>query len=442
MYIWILLATIMVAMTFFNVSPRVDKEHALNEIRAATVTNRFKAEHEAMLKTMECEIMYGTNHGWDDLIQSQNCTPDKERASACGPVDVSFFNPLAVKKRNGAVATGIEKNGEQINMKLFAVSPGSQIWSEYPNKNNFMTHIPMGYEMDNAVFPSGMYHFVYCLTEYAENAKNEDEFIRCDLVQTSSSSSDDSENTETPEESEIPGLPGDPEPPEESGTTVNTNVKKSNVGGYGRYLVSFAQIPEKWLSKTEDDKGYRYPLPILTNMLAKDSGSETIYGWTKCSAAGACQLFGLNARSGHVKRADEGRRYETDDGGNVIFDYELGEDGKLQKKTPKTKNKTGVSVDIVSYGKERVVGEDGQVTTQKKRNLTQVFEYELLKSDALFWKNETFQSVCTNTPCIFAYEVFPGTDTAYHCYNLMHEKKRVNQWYRNRNQKESENNQP
>ncbi len=398
MYIWILLATIMVALAFFNVSPRVDKEHALNEIRAATVTNRFKAEHEAMLKTMECEIMYGQNNGWD---YDNPSIPDSERASAYGPVDVSCFNPLAVKKRGGCTGNMITVNNE--SMKGFTVQDTSKIWSEYPNKNNFMTHIPLGYETDVAVFPSGIYHFVYCLTEYAENANSADQFIRCDLKQTTTSS-----GTETPEN---PMGATEPETPESPDNPTSNNVKKSNVGGYGRYLVTFAQIPEKWLSKTEDDNNFRYPLPIFANLLSKDSGAETIYGWTKCSSAGSCQMFGLNSRSGHIKRADEGRR--------------SGEDKK------------GVSVDIVSFGNQRVEGEDGQVTTQKQRNVNQVFEYELLKEDALFWKNESFQANCTNTPCMFAYEVFPGTDTAYHCYNLMHEEQRMNSRKRRAN---SENN--
>lgn len=387
MYIWILLATIMVAMTFFNVSPRVDKEHALNEIRAATVTNRFKAEHEAMLKTMECEIMYGQNNGWDNIVTSSSCTPDKERASACGPVDVSCFNPLAVMKRNDCSGNMIEVNDAR--MKGFTVQDSTKIWSQYPQKNNFMTHIPMGYDTKNPVFPTGIYHFVYCLTEYAEDAKSADNFIRCDLKHSTTTTTN----------------PDDPENP-------TTETKKSNVGGYGRYLITFAQIPEKWISKTEDSNNYRYPLPLFANMLSKDSGAETIYGWTKCSSAGACQLFGLNAQSGRVKRADEGRRYNKDEN---------------------EQKRTGISVDIVSYGKTKETDEaTGEQVTKKKRNVTQVFEYELLKSDALFWANETFQRECTNTPCMFAYEVFPGTDTANHCYNLMHQEKRKNSRVRNK----------
>lgn len=61
MYLWILLATIMVALSFFNLSPRVDKESAVNEVKAATLVNRFKIEHMAVYKTMKCEIALNKN---------------------------------------------------------------------------------------------------------------------------------------------------------------------------------------------------------------------------------------------------------------------------------------------------------------------------------------------------------------------------------------------
>ena len=61
MYIWIFLATIMIALSFFNLSPRQDKDNALSEIKAASVVNRFKAEHNAAARTMECEVALKMN---------------------------------------------------------------------------------------------------------------------------------------------------------------------------------------------------------------------------------------------------------------------------------------------------------------------------------------------------------------------------------------------
>ena len=73
MYIWILLATIMVALSFFNLSPRADKGNFSNEIKASSVINRFKVEHMATFKTMQCETLLHldtlkvkTDHGWLD----------------------------------------------------------------------------------------------------------------------------------------------------------------------------------------------------------------------------------------------------------------------------------------------------------------------------------------------------------------------------------------
>lgn len=83
MYIWVILATIMVALSFFNLSPRQDRDRSVNEIKAATVVNRFKSEHLAMAKYMECEIIKQTNNSdWDG--------PEAERSSSLGPVEVSY----------------------------------------------------------------------------------------------------------------------------------------------------------------------------------------------------------------------------------------------------------------------------------------------------------------------------------------------------------------
>ncbi len=58
MYIWILLATIMVALSFFNTSPREDKADVYQAVRATTLVNKFRSHHLAYFRTVECEYIY------------------------------------------------------------------------------------------------------------------------------------------------------------------------------------------------------------------------------------------------------------------------------------------------------------------------------------------------------------------------------------------------
>lgn len=57
MYIWILLATIMIALSFFNLSPRADKESVFTETKAASLVNRFRIEHSAFSRVAECKMV-------------------------------------------------------------------------------------------------------------------------------------------------------------------------------------------------------------------------------------------------------------------------------------------------------------------------------------------------------------------------------------------------
>ena len=66
MYIWILLATIMIGLSFFNLSPRPDKENAYTEVKASTAVTRFKLENMAMTRFMQCEVLLGLHtNNWD-----------------------------------------------------------------------------------------------------------------------------------------------------------------------------------------------------------------------------------------------------------------------------------------------------------------------------------------------------------------------------------------
>lgn len=62
MYIWILLASIMVALSFFNLHPRADQENAFSEIKVATLTRRFRLEHLAFTHAFECEAIYNRSN--------------------------------------------------------------------------------------------------------------------------------------------------------------------------------------------------------------------------------------------------------------------------------------------------------------------------------------------------------------------------------------------
>ncbi len=68
MYIWILLATIMVALSFLNTSPREDKADVFREIRAASLANRFRVEHIAFMRTLECPLIYNTSRYFNDYV--------------------------------------------------------------------------------------------------------------------------------------------------------------------------------------------------------------------------------------------------------------------------------------------------------------------------------------------------------------------------------------
>ena len=57
MYIWVLLATLMVALNFYNLSPRRDLENVYNETRVVTLANRFRHEHLAFKNATECEMI-------------------------------------------------------------------------------------------------------------------------------------------------------------------------------------------------------------------------------------------------------------------------------------------------------------------------------------------------------------------------------------------------
>lgn len=174
MYIWILLATIMIALSFFNLSPRADKEGVFTEVKALSLINRFKIEHTAFSRVAECKLLNST--------------------SSDGPT--SKFNP----------ENGVDKH----------------IWEKEA--------LPIGYKTRDD-WPVTHYH--YCLTDDVE-------------------------------------LGGSP--------ALATNCVNASTHPVYRYAVSFAQIPERWLSKDKGDI-----IPVLGNALAKQYVKGSILGIATCA---------------------------------------------------------------------------------------------------------------------------------------------------------------
>lgn len=372
------MAAIMVAMSFFNVSPRPDKDHVLNEIRAATISNSFKVEHVAVLKTMECEIMKHMNsstnlrlNGWD---YSNESTPtDVVRASADGPVDVSCFDPF------GADCDSVEQFKKEGNERV-----------KKDNYNFFELHVPMGYQ--SAL--NGVYHYVVCLDNIAE--KSEANFVACSNKGNaggggnSTSDSGTQGDSGTPVGADTTGDEDETGEPDTSGNSSATSSTKS----YKRYLVSFAPIPEKWLAKPDKTT----PLPIMANLLARDEAVGTTYGWTECENGSNCILRGRNARHGYVKK--KGTETHQADENGVRTGYVR-------------------DITVTTNQTETTTNAEGNEVETPKKQVMQVFEYELLDKDSKLFDNTKFQEICGSQPCMFAYELFPVTDTAYHCHNLM-----------------------
>ena len=316
MYIWILLATIMVALSFFNVAPRADKEHALNDIKAATIINRFNAEHSARLHTLECEIIYNRNTqkngggaGWDGA--------DGMRTSSYAPVNVTGYEPVY---------------------------------------QEFNTYLPVGYLTGNkkkdgsgSNYATGnMKQFVYCLSLSAEEdagSKPDSEvFIACD---------------------------------------AQDDARTKNIGAH-RYLVSFAPIPERWLSKD----GNLTPLPTFVNLLSNTSGRAASFGWLEY-VDGKPKLHGVGAAATRAIRLRE-KSHTFDDEHKDRFEQRLDENYNYK-----------ADLSSKQAGHEKLVAEN-----------------ILISENSAIWRNSELD-VCKTKPCMFAYEVFPKTDPACHCYNIL-----------------------
>ena len=260
MYIWILLATIMVALSFLNLSPRADKDNTINEIKAAIVVNHIKAEHYAMLKTMECEFLMnnystpsdsndswlGDTYGTQQAIYIQAC--DEEKA-------IAFYN-------NQDGNWDSECGGHQFKLL-------NKTGVEY---NNYYNNLPIGYSVSSDSYFGEVFHAVVCL-----NRPVEEIYVWVPL-----------ENEDgTPKLNED----GNQMQEKQIDNSAFSYVPCNEEGAY-RYLVSFMQIPHRWLSKTNAE-----PLPDLLGLMSKQTGANGTYGWTDCRS-GNCYLRGYSAKVG------------------------------------------------------------------------------------------------------------------------------------------------
>lgn len=281
MYIWILLATIMVALSFFNVSPRADKENAVNEVKASLIINRFRAEHLAMARTMDCEIIRRLNNtGWRN-IEAQN------------PYD-----------------------------KVFPIS--KDIALPY---TRYKCNLPLGYEANSSILD--VHHLIICLNKRLEDPDQEDNL------------------------------------PTDCGT------------GRYRYMVSYAAIPDRWLSKDSadlDHYGVARPLPVLVNLMAKASSYGCVYGWADCAESGTsskveCDLHGYSAR---VVRIQDSASDSTSSGADSLDPTQT------------------------------------------------LFSFTVINKAAPLWNATKFKELCNSAkPCLVAYEKFGTADRAGRCRRLV-----------------------
>ena len=76
MYIWILLATIMVAFSFYNLSPRMDKDNSIAETKASVLVARLKIENKAIAEAFKCDLMY--NAGSYEMTVAKDIDIEKD----------------------------------------------------------------------------------------------------------------------------------------------------------------------------------------------------------------------------------------------------------------------------------------------------------------------------------------------------------------------------
>lgn len=130
----------MVALNFLNLSQRPDTNGAVNEVKASIPVNRFRAEHIAFVRTMECELILHLNNGsWRPI---------------------SGGTPVTVKP---------------------ATAEGGNLMDQIPY-TTFEDNLPMGYEQDNSLL--NVHHTIVCTKKRLEEVE-EDAYEEVDCNSTS-----------------------------------------------------------------------------------------------------------------------------------------------------------------------------------------------------------------------------------------------------------------
>ncbi|MBR3501956.1 MAG: hypothetical protein IKO06_03525, partial [Alphaproteobacteria bacterium] len=107
MYIWIMLATIMIALSFFNLSPRPDKEDTFVKVKATSVATRFRIEHNAFIRVADCKIKNATSSVDVTGMVLSNTISGSETSVTCqgygSDTDCAMFeNNLPIGYQKGA----------------------------------------------------------------------------------------------------------------------------------------------------------------------------------------------------------------------------------------------------------------------------------------------------------------------------------------------------
>lgn len=230
MYIWILLATIMIGLNFFNLSVRPDKEGSYTEVKASSIVTRFKLENMALVRFLQCETLLRLHtDNWDAGSPPYRFSVDST---------------------------------DTTNYKTFTY---------YPPNQNLITpehselvfkpedSLPAGYQGDAAVLDNGqvMHHYLYCMDR----------------------------------------------PLEHSGAHVMSPCQYGSVE-HPVYMVSFAQIPSRWLTKD----GRNAPLPVFLRYLSDEKKFSGVAGYTECSS-GHCVLRGVAAQKAPLQESESGVVY-------------------------------------------------------------------------------------------------------------------------------------
>lgn len=200
MYIWILLASIMVALSFFNLHPRADQENAFSEIKVATLTRRFRIEHLAFTHAFECEAIYNRGNYTREYKVTTN------------------FNV---------------------------------------GYTSFKDNLPIGYSLPDDPEKVGLpVHYVICLNNrgFSEDGKL---------------------------------------------------VSSEKCSGRNIYGVSFQRIPDRWISKQQDEDTKLYmPLPAFTSFLGTELVGMHNTGWVYCESDTKCHFSGKSGISARYREKE------------------------------------------------------------------------------------------------------------------------------------------